>query len=92
MRRSAYAATVATVGLGGTFLARETGVGQPEEAVVLAPEARVLSAPSAEGGLTIFTLHEGTKVRIDRRTDGWAEIVLADGKVGWLELKVLEVI
>ena len=55
-------------------------------------EARVLSAPSEEGGLTVFTLHEGTTVRIDRRAGDWVEIVLADGKVGWLPLEVLEVI
>ena len=91
-RRTAWVATVATAALGGTLLAREAGVGQPEEAVVVAPEARVLSAPSAEGGLTVFTLHAGTKVRIDQRSGAWAEVVLADGKVGWLELDALEVI
>ena len=92
LRRTAYAAAVATTILGATLVARETGLGQPEEAVVMAGEARVLSAPSEEGGLTVFTLHEGTKVRIDRRAGDWAEIVLADGKVGWLPLEVLEVV
>ena len=92
LRRIAYAAAVGTAVLGATLAARETGLGQPEEAVVMAVEARVLSAPSEEGGLTVFTLHEGTKVRIDRRAGQWAEIVLADGKVGWLPLEVLEVV
>ena len=92
LRRFAYGAAVATVVLGATLLVRETGLGRAEEAVVMAGEARVLSAPSEDGGLTVFTLHEGTTVRIDRRAGGWAEIVLADGKVGWLPLEVLEVI
>lgn len=92
VRRAAYAGAAGTVILGGTLLVRETGIGQPEEAVVMAPEARVLSAPSEDGGLTVFTLHEGTKVRIDRRAGEWAEVVLADGKVGWLRLTLLEVI
>lgn len=92
MRRTAYAGAVGTVILGGTLLIRETGLGQPEQAVVMAPEARVLNAPSEEGGLTVFTLHEGTRVRIDRRAGEWAEIVLADGKVGWLRLALIEVI
>ena len=91
-RRTSYGAGLATVVLGGTLFAREAGVGRPEEAVVMAAETRVLSAPSAEGGLTVFTLHAGTKVRIDQRSGEWAEIVLADGKVGWLALDVLEVI
>lgn len=90
--RTAYAAALATAILGATLLVGETGLGRPEEAVVMAAEARVLSAPSEEGGLTVFTLHEGTKVRIDRRAGGWAEIVLADGKVGWLPLSALEVV
>ena len=92
LRRTVYGSLAATVLLGGTLLARETGLGRPEEAVVMPTEARVLSAPSEEGGLTVFTVHEGTRVRIDRRADEWAEIVLADGKVGWLPLSVLEVI
>ena len=92
LRRVAYGAAAVTVLLGATLIIRETGVGRPEEAVVMAGEARVLSAPSEEGGLTVFTLHEGTTVRIDRRAGEWAEIVLADGKVGWLPLEVLEIV
>ena len=92
LRRTAYAGAVGTVVLGGTLLIRETGLGHAEHAVVMAPEARVLNAPSEDGGLTVFTLHEGTKVRIDRRTGEWAEIVLADGKVGWLRIALMEVI
>ena len=92
LRRFAYGAAVATVLLGATLLVGETGVGRPEEAVVMVGEARVLSAPSEEGGLTVFTLHEGTTVRIDRRAGDWVEIVLADGKVGWLPVGALEVV
>ena len=92
LRRLAYAAAVATVLLGATLLVRETGLAEPEEAVVMNAGARVLNAPSEDAGLTLFTLHEGTKVRIDRRAGDWAEVVLADGKVGWLPLQVLGVI
>lgn len=92
VRRSAYGFAAAFVVLGATLLARETGFGRAEEAVVVSAEVRVRSAPSAEEGLTVFTLHEGAKVRIDRRSGDWAEIVLADGKVGWLELDALEVL
>lgn len=92
VRQSAYVFATAFVVLGATLAARETGLGRAEEAVVLGAEVRVLSAPSTEGGLTVFTLHEGAKVRIDRRSGDWAEIVLADGKVGWLELDELEVL
>ena len=88
--RASWCAGACAVVLGGTLLARELDVAQPEEAIVMAEEVRVLSAPSEEGGLTVFTLHAGAKVRIDRRAAGWVELVLADGRVGWLQTGVLE--
>lgn len=90
--RTAWSAGAATLLLGTTLLVRETGLGSPTEAIVVAKEVRVLNAPSEESGLTLFALHEGTKVRIDDRAGEWAEIVLADGKVGWLRLDLLVVI
>jgi len=74
------------------MLVRETGIGLPEEAVVLADAVQVRSAPSAEDDLTLFEIHEGTKVRIDQRTGEWLEVVLEDGKVGWVPVGVVEVI
>ncbi len=38
------------------------------------------------------TVHEGTKVRIDRVSEEWAEVVLEDGRVGWVQLGALETI
>ncbi len=92
LRATLHLGALGTVLLGGTLIARETGALEAERAIVMATETRVLSAPSEEGGLTVFTLHAGTAVRIDRRAGEWAEIVLADGKVGWLRLEVVEVI
>ncbi len=61
------------------------------EAIVMAPEVQVLSAPG-EGGTEIFTIHQGLKVRIIEKSGDWYEIRLADGKTGWLKKDVLEVI
>ena len=69
-------------GLG--LVARELDVGRPDEAVIMAEEAAVHSAPSDDQELLIFTVHEGTRVRVERRSDAWVEIVLDDGKVGWV--------
>ncbi len=91
-KRAAVVATAATVLFAATFVGREARLAGTEVAIVLSPEARVLSAPSEEGGLTIFTLHEGTKVRIDDRAGDWAEIALADGRVGWLRTDAIEVV
>lgn len=90
--RLAVLGGVLTLVLGMNLMVRELGLGRAEEAVVLVAEVPVRSAPSEDGDLTVFTVHEGTKVRIDRRSDEWAEVVLADGKVGWLKLETVETI
>ncbi len=90
--RMALVGGVLTLVLGLNLVVRELGLSRAEEAVVLAAEVPVRSAPSEDGDLTVFTVHEGTKVRIDRRSDEWAEVVLEDGKVGWLKLEAVETI
>ncbi len=60
-------------------------------AVIMIPTAHVMSAPGAEG-VEVFTLHEGTRVRIDQASGQWLEIVLSDGNVGWLKAETVEVI
>lgn len=54
------------------------------EAIILARKARAVSAPGEEG-IQVFTLHEGTKVRIQEVSGSWVEVLLADGNVGWLK-------
>ena len=80
---TAAAGGVALV-FGLSLLVRELEVGRPDEAVIMAEEAAVRSAPADDEALLIFTVHEGTKVRVERRSDEWVEIVLEDGKVGWV--------
>ena len=55
-------------------------------------EVAVQSAPSDEGDLTLFQAHEGTTVRLDQRTEEWSEIVLEDGRVGWVPSGTMEII
>ncbi|HSR68035.1 MAG TPA: tetratricopeptide repeat protein [Acidobacteriota bacterium] len=56
----------------------------PREGVVLSRQVEVQSAPSQDAGLRVFTIHEGTRFRIEQESGEWAEIVLPDGKVGWI--------
>ena len=78
--------------LGSTLLVRELGIGRAERAVILAEAVPVRSAPAEDDDLTLFEVHEGTRVRIDQRTGAWAEVVLDDGKVGWVPVDAMEVI
>jgi tetratricopeptide (TPR) repeat protein len=77
---------------GVSLVSLELGLGEPIEAIVLAEEVSVQSAPSDDLALQVFTIHEGTKTRLDQQSGEWAEIVLADGKVGWVRVEVLEII
>ena len=61
------------------------------EAVVLVSKVDVKSAPD-QNGTIMFSLHEGVKVRVKQKTNGWFEIRLADGKQGWLPGKSVGII
>jgi tetratricopeptide (TPR) repeat protein len=76
--------------LGINLFVRELGIGRAEHGVVLADAVPVRSAPADRDDLTLFEIHEGTRVRIDQRAGEWAEIVLDDGKVGWVRSTVFE--
>lgn len=89
-RPVAALAGLVTLVFGLNLAARELGLGDPPRAVVMAEAADVQSAPSPDPSLKVFTVHEGTTVRIGRRAEGWAEVVLADGQVGWVRLDDLE--
>jgi len=75
---------------GSTMLAREGVLGGTQWGIILMEEVAVQSAPSSEDDLTLFHVHEGTKVRLDQITDVWTEVVLEDGRVGWVPSQVLE--
>jgi len=40
----------------------------------------------------IFTLHEGTKVKVLDTVDLWKKIKLADGEVGWIAAKDIKLL
>ncbi len=91
-RRIALASGAVFLLFGLNLAVRELELGQAEEAVVLQPQVDVLSAPLDDETLTIFTVHEGTKVRIDQLAEEWAEVALEDGRVGWVPVGALETI
>ncbi len=88
----AVGGSVIAVILGINLAVQELGLGRPEEAVVMVEEVPVRSAPSDDAALIVFAIHEGTKVRIDRRAEEWLEVVLEDGKVGWVRAEMVDVI
>lgn len=61
------------------------------EAIVMSTSVSAKSSPD-NSSTDMFVIHEGTKVDITDRLDNWCEIVLADGKKGWVESRQIEVI
>ncbi len=53
--------------------------------VFIVSEAEVLSAPAIGTGKMLFTLHEGTKVRLIREVDDWFEIDAGKERQGWIK-------
>lgn len=63
-----------------------------DEAIVMGQSVPVKTTPTASG-TDEFTLHAGTKVTItDDTMDDWRQIVLPDGREGWVETKDVELI
>jgi len=60
-----------------------------DAAIVINGIITVKSAPD-KSGTDLFQLHEGTRVTITGTLDGWSEIRIGNGNVGWVESKVIE--
>ena len=60
------------------------------QAIIFAEKVEVKNAPTLNSE-DVFTLHEGTKVKVLDGVDNWKKIKLTDGKVGWIEKNKLKV-
>ena len=93
-RWSAPAARICLVALliAGTCLASQWWYrAGTTEAIVTVERIRAFGSPGG-GGVEVFVLHEGVKVRLDQIRDGWYEIVLTDGNHGWVRGDGVEII
>lgn len=59
--------------------------------IVVEKQVQVLSAPIAESE-TLFTLYEGTEMRVREARGEWARVTLADGREGWILAQKLQFI
>lgn len=62
---------------------------QRREAIIMSSSVSIKSSPDATS-TELFVLHEGTKVRVGEVMDGWAEVRIADGRKGWIEINRIE--
>lgn len=59
--------------------------------IILAPKVDVKTGPNSSEK-DAFLLHEGTKVNVLQETEGWVEIKLANGNIGWVLKETLELV
>ncbi|MFC1606934.1 hypothetical protein ACFL47_03095 [Candidatus Latescibacterota bacterium] len=60
-----------------------------KEAVIMTESAKAFSGPGGEN-THIFTVHEGTKVVIERQQNVWNLIRLKSGAGGWIQAELME--
>lgn len=59
------------------------------EAIIFSPTITIQSEPN-ENAEKLFTLHEGTKVKLLETTDNWSKIKLPNGNLGWIKSKEIK--
>jgi tetratricopeptide (TPR) repeat protein len=92
-RLAALAATALLLSLPPALVVAVQGAEREWDAraVVLADRAESRSGPS-DGNPLLFTVHEGTVVRILDAREGWTRIALPDGLNGWVPAEAIEAI
>ncbi|MBL7981513.1 MAG: SH3 domain-containing protein [Flavobacteriales bacterium] len=92
-RKGVLVASVTT--LVGVFISlfmaygRHTDLNDRSSAIIMEAKVDVRSTPSAKGPV-LFMLHKGTKVKLLQQQEGWQEVRLTNGSVGWMPEGALE--
>ncbi|MCD6090638.1 MAG: tetratricopeptide repeat protein [Bacteroidales bacterium] len=75
------------------FLTYKKHISQKEkaQAIVFSPSVTVKSSPN-ENGVDLFVIHEGSKLQVMDKVGAWCEIKIANGSIGWIEIKTIELI
>ncbi|MCK9398484.1 MAG: tetratricopeptide repeat protein [Bacteroidales bacterium] len=60
-------------------------------AIIFTPTVTVKSSPN-DASVDLFVIHEGTKVLITDLVEGWSEVRLANGHVGWVKTEAFRLI
>ncbi len=60
-------------------------ISDTKEVVIVQSEVDIYSAPFERNETVLFRLHEGVKAELTQEQPGWIEIILIDGKKGWIQ-------
>lgn len=62
-----------------------------DSAIVFTPTVTVKSSPN-DNSVDLFVIHEGTKLYLLDHIEGWSEIRLSNGNVGWVKSSIYKTI
>ena len=71
----------------GITLDKYLALSEVHEGIVVFREVEAFSAPFRREDAVLFRIHEGVKLEIKQKQPEWIEIVLLDGKKGWIQSK-----
>ena len=60
--------------------------------VIIIREVNISPGPFLRDDAVLFRIHEGVKLEIIQKQTNWMEIVLLDGKKGWIESGAVRVL
>ncbi len=60
-------------------------ISDTKEVIIVQSEVEIYSAPFDRRETVLFRLHEGVKAEIAQEQPDWIEIILIDGKKGWIQ-------
>jgi hypothetical protein len=88
-RRIILPSVIGVLAIHGFMLDLYWDITGSQQAVVITPVVEALSSPAGSDDKILFRIHEGTVVQITQDYPEWVEIVLLDGKKGWIPDKTL---
>ena len=93
VKRTTFYGGLATMGLALLLLlvaySQHRLVAGDDSAIVFSGQATVRSAPS-DTETALFVIHEGTKVEIIERAEGWLRVSLPNGHEGWMKAEAVQ--
>ena len=73
----------------GICLDKYWDVSGTKEGVIISTKENVYSVPAVRDEMIVFKVHEGLKAEITQVQDNWVEIILLDGKKGWVPVNTI---
>lgn len=89
----ASAAAVLALSIGSFIFAGEMQQieNNRDTAIIISPSITIKNSPD-DNSTSLFTLHEGTKVKILDSIKNWNKVRIANGNIGWLPKSAIETI